>query len=99
MRIVREPAAMQREAEDARKEGRTVGVVPTMGYFHEGHLSLVRRARAECDSVIVTLFVNPIQFGPSEDLAKYPRDFERDCQLVRAQNVDLMFAPDAGVMY
>lgn len=83
---------MQAEAESSRRRGR-VGLVPTMGAFHEGHLSLMRRARAESDTVVVSLYVNPTQFGRGEDLSGYPRDFQRDCDLARAEGVDLLFAP------
>jgi pantoate--beta-alanine ligase len=76
-----------------------VGLVPTMGYLHEGHLSLVRRARQECKSVVVSIYVNPSQFGPQEDLAKYPRDLQRDLDLLRSENVDLVWTPDNQVMY
>ncbi len=75
-----------------------VGLVPTMGYLHEGHLSLIRRARDECEHVVVSLFVNPTQFGPKEDLAKYPRDIERDSQLIEPYT-DLLWTPTAEVMY
>ncbi len=90
---------MRARAEAARRAGEIVGLVPTMGFFHEGHLSLMRTARAECGTVVVSLFVNPTQFGPGEDLAAYPRDFERDCALAAAEGVDAMFVPEAGEMY
>jgi pantoate--beta-alanine ligase len=79
-------------------EGR-VGLVPTMGAFHDGHLSLFRAARDECDTVVVSLFVNPAQFAPTEDLARYPRDAERDERLAVEAGVDVLFAPGAGEMY
>ena len=99
MRIIRTIQEMRAETEARRRAGETVGMVPTMGFFHEGHLSLMRRARAECGMVVVSLFVNPTQFGPGEDLAAYPKDFERDCALAGAEGVDAMFAPEAGEMY
>ena len=76
----------------------TVGLVPTMGYLHEGHLSLIRRAREECDQVLVSIFVNPTQFGPKEDLAKYPRDLERDSKLIEPYT-DLLWTPTTEMMY
>jgi pantoate--beta-alanine ligase len=83
----------------ARQRGETVGVVPTMGAFHEGHLSLMRRARAECGYVVVTLFVNPTQFAPNEDLSRYPRDFEGDRAGAESTGADLLFAPPVEEVY
>jgi pantoate--beta-alanine ligase len=76
-----------------------VGLVPTMGYLHDGHLALVRRARAECASIVATIFVNPTQFGPNEDLLKYPRNLERDLGLLEAAGTDLVWTPTPEVMY
>jgi pantoate--beta-alanine ligase len=82
-----------------RREGRVIGLVPTMGYLHEGHLSLLRAARAECDVVVMSLFVNPTQFGPGEDLDRYPRDEERDAELADEAGVDLIYAPSVEQVY
>ena len=90
---------MRARAEDLRRDGRRIGVVPTMGALHEGHLSLLRAARARCDVLILTIFVNPTQFGPSEDLSRYPRDEEGDLAKARACGIDLAFCPDAAAMY
>src|SRR5215510_6409178 len=97
--IIRDPAAMRARVEDLRRDGLVIAVVPTMGYLHEGHLSLLRAARARADVVILTIFVNPTQFGPSEDLAKYPRDEAGDLAKARAAGVDLAFCPEAAAMY
>jgi len=77
----------------------TVGLVPTMGYLHEGHLSLIRRAKAECEHVVVSIFVNPTQFGANEDLSKYPRDLERDLSLIAPLGVELVWTPTPEIMY
>jgi pantoate--beta-alanine ligase len=97
--IIAEPDEMQRFAEAARRAGKSVGVVPTMGALHEGHLSLIRRCRAENDLAIMTLFVNPIQFDRKEDLARYPRDRDRDRGLAAAAGADVIFAPTPEAMY
>jgi pantoate--beta-alanine ligase len=94
MKVVRTIAELQ----TASREGR-VGLVPTMGAFHDGHVSLFRTARGECDTVVVSLFVNPAQFAPAEDLARYPRDEERDARLAEEAGVDLLFTPSADEMY
>ncbi len=83
----------------ARSTGASVGFVPTMGALHDGHLSLIRRARQECGFVVVSIFVNPTQFGPHEDLSRYPRPFDRDVQWCAQEQVDLVFAPDEATVY
>lgn len=99
MRIVRTIDELRRSLAPARRAGRTIGLVPTMGAFHAGHLSLMRRAVESCDVVVVSLFVNPTQFGPSEDLATYPRDEARDAELAADVGVDYLFAPSVDEMY
>jgi pantoate--beta-alanine ligase len=90
---------MAAAAQRTRAEGLKLGLVPTMGYFHEGHLSLMRRARRACDVVAVSLFVNPGQFGPDEDFGRYPRNFDRDAALAEGERVDYIFAPADADMY
>ncbi|WP_136806372.1 pantoate--beta-alanine ligase [Desulfosediminicola flagellatus] len=99
MKIVQTVMEMQRLSREWNKQGLSIGLVPTMGFFHEGHLSLMRLARSRCDKVITTLFVNPMQFGPNEDLDAYPRDFERDESLAKSENVDVMFCPETKEIY
>ena len=90
---------MQQRALSLKREGRVIGFVPTMGFLHEGHLSLMRIARKRCDVLVVSIFVNPSQFAPNEDLDAYPRDFERDELLCRQEGVDIIFYPESGKMY
>jgi pantoate--beta-alanine ligase len=92
-------ADLRAELAPLRREGKTIGLVPTMGYFHDGHLSLMRAARAATDVAVVSLFVNPTQFGAGEDLDSYPRDLERDSADAEAQGVDYLFVPDVAEMY
>src|SRR5512137_2880553 len=102
MRIVRSVAAMQRLAREWRRAGQRVGLVPTMGYLHAGHLSLVKRARqlvGRRGKVVVSIYVNPTQFGPKEDFSKYPRDLKRDLRLCRSSGVDVVFTPRDDQMY
>ena len=89
----------RRHVNDARQRGLVIGLVPTMGALHEGHMSLIRAARRECGHVAVSIFVNPTQFGPNEDFARYPRPFDKDVAICEAEGVDLVFAPDAAAMY
>lgn len=99
MEIVRKPKVMQEIAKNLKKEGKTIGFVPTMGYFHEGHLSLMRKAKEENDITIISIFVNPTQFGPGEDYERYPRDFERDKKLAQEIGVDYIFYPEVKDIY
>jgi pantoate--beta-alanine ligase len=99
MEVIRAIAMARKACDAARSAGRTVGFVPTMGAFHDGHLSLMRRARDERDAVVVSIFVNPLQFGPGEDLSRYPRDEERDLSMARELEVEVVFAPNVEEMY
>jgi pantoate--beta-alanine ligase len=99
MKILETIEATRAASRAARSAGKRVGLVPTMGALHEGHLSLVRIAKQQSDFVAVSIFVNPLQFAPSEDLARYPRTFERDCELLKKEGVDLIFAPSVAEMY
>lgn len=99
MEIIETPAAMHRWAETARGRGETIAFVPTMGFLHEGHLTLMREGRKRAARLASSLFVNPTQFGPHEDFSRYPRNFDRDCELMRTVPVDVLFAPAAEAMY
>jgi pantoate--beta-alanine ligase len=99
VRTITTVAAMQEAVRAGKTTGRTIGLVPTMGYLHEGHLSLVRASKEAADVTVVSIFVNPAQFGPREDFARYPRDLERDTALLVREGTDILFAPEAGDMY
>jgi pantoate--beta-alanine ligase len=99
VKTIESPAEMQRFAETARLKGERIALVPTMGYLHEGHLSLMHEGRRRATVLVSSLFVNPTQFGAHEDLQAYPRDMERDCRLMETVPVDVLFAPDAAAMY
>jgi len=99
VKLVRSKGELRAILAAERAAGRSIGLVPTMGYLHEGHVSLLRAARAECDTAVMSLFVNPTQFGPGEDLERYPRDERRDAELAAAAGVDLIYAPPVGEVY
>ena len=99
MQVISQIAQLKQVVRAAKANGKSVGLVPTMGYLHEGHLTLMRRAKDEQGFVIATLFVNPLQFGPQEDYADYPRDLARDCELAASIGVDVLFAPSVDEMY
>jgi pantoate--beta-alanine ligase len=99
MRIARTYSELREALAGARRQGERIGLVPTMGALHEGHLSLIREARRSCDVVVMTLFVNPTQFGAGEDLDEYPRDEARDAELAQAEGVDLLYAPAVDEVY
>ncbi|RKY83862.1 pantoate--beta-alanine ligase [candidate division KSB1 bacterium] len=97
--IIKKIKEMQKRAESFRRMGKRIGLVPTMGFLHEGHLSLIRNIRNDCDVLVVSIFVNPTQFGPGEDFKEYPRDFERDKKLINENGGDIIFAPDTEEIY
>jgi len=99
MTVVKSVATMKALAREWRREGKRIGLVPTMGYLHEGHLSLVRESKARSDVTVVSIFVNPIQFGPHEDFAKYPRDLAKDSAYLKAAGVDCLFYPETAEIY
>ena len=99
MEIIRTVKEMKEFSSEARRAGKTITFVPTMGYFHEGHLNLMREGRRRGDVLVISLFVNPTQFGPKEDFKSYPRDFERDRKMAEGVGVDIFFAPEASDMY
>lgn len=99
IRVIRHPREMMDFSDGVRARGERIGFVPTMGYLHEGHLSLMREARHRASKVVASIFVNPTQFGPNEDLSRYPRDFARDCAMMETVPVDVVFAPEASDIY
>ncbi len=99
VQIITTSAMMQQKAAELKRQGKTIGYVPTMGYLHEGHLKLVKNSVGENDITVISIFVNPLQFGPNEDLEAYPRDPKRDTELAREAGVDVIFMPDAADMY
>jgi pantoate--beta-alanine ligase len=99
MNVINSIAQMQSFSESVRRQGKTISFVPTMGYFHEGHLELMRQAGKMADCLVVSIYVNPTQFGPKEDLSRYPRDFIRDSQMAQSVNVDVIFYPPDMEMY
>jgi len=99
MKIVKTKDEMKAVFAQLKSQGKTLGLVPTMGYLHEGHISLIKKSRRECDATIVSIFVNPIQFGPGEDFKKYPRDIKRDTEIAAGEEVDFLFCPEAEEMY
>lgn len=99
MNVISEPAKLFNALDHRRRDGKSIGVVPTMGALHEGHISLVRRAKAECDLCVATIFVNPSQFGPSEDFQRYPRTLDADLEMLRSAGCDFVFTPSIETIY
>jgi pantoate--beta-alanine ligase len=99
VRIIEDIATLRAQTRNWKAQNMKIGLVPTMGFFHDGHLALMKEAKRKCDKTVVSIFVNPRQFGPQEDLDKYPRDIERDMELARLAGVDLLFCPAVETMY
>ncbi|MFC1632060.1 pantoate--beta-alanine ligase [Candidatus Omnitrophota bacterium] len=99
MKVIRTVKEMQRWAQNAHRKGKSIGLVPTMGYLHPGHISLIRKAGQENDYLVISIFVNPTQFGPKEDFKRYPRDFSRDKKLAKLNGVDILFYPQVKDIY
>ena len=99
MKLIRNIALIKNEIKKAKKKNRKIGLVPTMGYLHDGHISLIKRAARECDYVVLSIFINPSQFGPSEDYLRYPKNIKRDLGIAKKAKVDIVFAPSAKIMY
>jgi pantoate--beta-alanine ligase len=99
MRVYRSIRSLKKRVQEIKRKGHRIGLVPTMGFLHEGHMSLIRKARKETGCVVVSIFVNPAQFGPKDDFKKYPRDLKRDMDLCEREGVDIIFAPEPREMY
>jgi len=99
MKILQKIEEVKREIRRIKQKGKKIGFVPTMGYLHQGHLSLIKKAGEECDYIVVSIFVNPTQFGPKEDYRRYPRDLKRDFSILKKENVNLVFVPEVKEMY
>src|SRR5579863_2270512 len=99
MRLIKSITEIQGFRREVRARGKSIALVPTMGALHEGHVSLIRQAKRQCDVIVVSIFVNPTQFDSAEDLARYPRNLEKDMELLRSFKVDAVFAPEAEELY
>jgi len=99
MKVIKTKSEMNRISLGKKRKGREIGLVPTMGFLHKGHISLIEKSKSECDVTVVSIFVNPVQFGPNEDYLKYPRDFERDSEIASKYEVDYVFFPEKEEMY
>jgi len=99
IQVIKKKDEINRIIGNLKREGKTIGLVPTMGFLHEGHISLIEKSKEECDITVISIFVNPVQFGPEEDLDRYPRDFERDRRLAEQKGADIIFYPESDEMY